>query len=196
MDQMQIYTIFVLIFIIALSIERLWWTFIKNRGKEIGEVKAKWSLSLMTLSHMVIIIGSLIEYFLIERSIIFVITILGLCIFIFAFWLRRLCAKTLGKYQSLHVEIRETHQLIKNGPYKYMRHPWYLSIILECLSIPLILNTYYIFLYAILIHIPVILVRIHFEEKAMIEKLGNEYLQYQKDIWALLPLKKSIIRFK
>lgn len=196
MEQRQIFTIFTLIFIIALSIERLWWTFIKNKGKEIGEVKAKWSLILMTISHIIIILGSLIEFFLTEINIIVVITLLGLCMFIFSFWLRRLCARTLGKYQSLHVEIRETHQLIKDGPYKYMRHPWYLAIILECLSIPLIVGAYYIFLYVIFVHIPIILLRVHFEEKAMIEKFENEYLAYKKGVWALLPLKKSIVRFK
>ena len=177
----QIFTIFVLLFVITVSVERLWWTFLNDREKEKGKVKAKWSLSIMTIAHTVVIIGSIVEYFVIERDILFLVTLLGVCIFIVAFWLRRLSAKTLGKYQSLQIEIRNNHRLIKEGPYKYMRHPWYLSIILEILSITMILNVYYSFLFAVLVYIPVLLVRVHFEEKAMIEILGDEYREYKKE---------------
>ena len=191
----QIFTIFVLIFVITVSVERLWWTFLKDREKEKGKIKEKWSLSIMTISHTVVIIGSIVEYFVIEREILFLVTLLGACVFIVAFWLRRLSAKTLGKYQSLQIEIRNNHRLIKEGPYKYMRHPWYLSIILEVLSITLILNVYYSFLFAVLVYIPILLVRVHFEEKAMIEILGDEYVEYKKELWALFPLKRSNKRF-
>lgn len=189
MEPKQIFTIFVLIFIILTGIERLWWTFLKDREKEKGEVKAKWTLSVMTISHIIIMVGSILEYFVIERSLLFLVTLFGICMFIVAFWLRRLSAKTLGKYQSLQIEIRNTHRLIKEGPYKYMRHPWYLSIILEVLSITLTLNVYYSFLYVVLVHIPIVLVRVHFEEKAMIEIFGDEYIKYKKELWAFLPLK-------
>ncbi|KPJ57707.1 MAG: hypothetical protein AMJ42_04450 [Deltaproteobacteria bacterium DG_8] len=189
MEFKQIFTVFVLIFIILAGIERLWWTFLKGKEKEFGEIKAKWSLSVMTISHTLIIIGSIVEYLIIKREMIFLVTLLGIMIFVIAFWLRRLSAKTLGKYQSLHIEIRRTHQLIKNGPYRYMRHPWYLSIILEVLSITLILNAYYNFLYVVLVHIPIVLIRVHFEEKAMIEIFGDEYIEYKKQLWAFFPLK-------
>jgi protein-S-isoprenylcysteine O-methyltransferase Ste14 len=195
MEARQFFTIFVLIFIILSSIERLWWTFFKVKEKELGEVKAKWSLSVMSISHSIIIIGSIVEYFIIKRKIIFLVTILGICIFIVAFWLRRLSAKTLGEYHSLHVEIRKAHRLIKDGPYKYMRHPWYLSIILEVLSITLVLNVYYSFLFAVLVYIPILLVRVHFEEKAMIAILGDEYIEYKKKLWAFFPFKRNNKRF-
>ena len=187
----QIFTIFVLLFVITVSVERLWWTFLNDREKEKGKVKAKWSLSIMTIAHTVVIIGSIVEYFVIERDILFLVTLLGVCIFIVAFWLRRLSAKTLGKYQSLQIEIRNNHRLIKEGPYKYMRHPWYLSIILEVLSITLILNVYWSFLFVVLVYFPILLVRVHFEEKAMIEILGDEYIEYKKGLWAFFPFKRN-----
>ena len=190
MEPKQIFTILVLIFIVLSSIERLWWTFFKDKGKEPGEIKEKWSLSIMTISHTIIIIGSIGEYFIIRGKFNFLVTLLGICMFIVAFLLRRLSAKTLGKYQSLHIEIRNTQQLIKDGPYKYMRHPWYFSILLEVLSITLILNAYYCLLYVFLINIPIFLVRVHFEEKAMIEIFGGEYQEYKKEVWAFFPLKK------
>jgi protein-S-isoprenylcysteine O-methyltransferase Ste14 len=196
MEAKQLFSIFVLIFIVLSSVERLWWTFLKEKQKEIGEVKVKWTLTLMMISHSILIVGAFIEYFVSGRKIIFLITTLGLCVFIVAFWLRRLSAKTLGKFQSLQVEIRNTHLLIKNGPYRYVRHPWYLSIILEALSIPLILNTYYSLLYVVFVYIPILLARAYLEEKALIKRFGDEYIQYKRQVWAFLPFKKAITRGK
>ena len=36
---------------------------------------------------------------------------------------RQWAFNSLGKYWSVDIEIRDNHELIKNGPYKYMRHP-------------------------------------------------------------------------
>jgi len=189
MEAKQMFSIFVFIFIVVTSAERLWWTYIRNSPKEKGEVQEKWTLHLMNISYSIIIVGSFIEYFSIGRTINFLISFLGLCIFIIAFWLRRLCSRTLGKFQSLQIEIRKTHQLIKNGPYRYIRHPWYLSIILEVLSITLILNAYYSLLYAFIVHIPILLVRVYFEEKALCGIFPDEYTKYKKEVGAFLPFK-------
>ncbi|NDJ15643.1 MAG: hypothetical protein EBY17_31475, partial [Acidobacteriia bacterium] len=40
----------------------------------------------------------------------------------------------------LHVEIRETHQFVRTGPFRWMRHPTYFSMILELLSAAFILQ--------------------------------------------------------
>ena len=186
------FSMFVFIFIVVTSAERLWWTFFKEKGKEKGVVKAKWTLILLNISHSIIIIGAILEYILCERTIMFFIAILGLCMFFVAFWLRRLCSRTLGRFQSLQIEIRKTHRLIKNGPYRYIRHPWYLSIILEVLSITLIFNAYYSLLYLIVVHIPIILLRVYFEEKALSEIFPDEYAAYKKEVWAFFPFKRDI----
>jgi protein-S-isoprenylcysteine O-methyltransferase Ste14 len=190
----QVFSIFVLIFIVLSSVERLWWTFFKEKEKEKGVVKAKWTLNLLNISHTIIIVGSILEYFVSGRKIIFSITILGLCMFVVSFWLRRLSARTLGKFQSLQIEIRKGHLFIKDGPYRYIRHPWYLSIILEVLSITLILNAYYILIYVVIVHIPIILVRVYFEEKALSEKFPDEYATYKKEVWAFFPFKREITK--
>ena len=191
MEANQVFSIFVLSFIVLTIVERLWWTFFKEKEQEKGAVKAKWTLNLLNISHAIIILGSILEYFVIGRQISFFITILGLSMFIVAFWLRRLSARTLGKFQSLQIEIRDTHRFINEGPYKYIRHPWYLSIILEVLSITLIFNAYYSLLYVVLVHIPIIFVRVYFEEKALSEKFPDEYATYKKEVWAFFPLKKE-----
>ena len=96
--------------------------------------------------------------------------------------------KTLDKYWTIEIEIRDVHPLIKNGPYKYMRHPHYLFLFCEVLGLPLIANAYYSFVFIAIIFIPLIILRFIFEEKALTEKFGAEYLKYKKEVWAFFPI--------
>ena len=141
----------------------------------------------MNISYCVVITGVIVEYISTDKTINFLISFLGICLFFIAFWLRKLCSRTLGKFQSLQIEIRNEHPLIKKGPYKYIRHPWYLAIILELVSISLVCNAFYMLCYVFFIHIPVLLVRIYYEEKALIEKFGDSYIEYKREVKALFP---------
>ena len=57
-----------------------------------------------------------------------------------SFGLRRSAIAALGKFWSLHVEIRETHEFVRGGPFRWMRHPTYCSMILELLAAAFILQ--------------------------------------------------------
>ena len=76
---------------------------------------------------------------------------------------------------------------MQNGPYKYIRHPGYLSLIIESLSIPVILNAYYTFIGVILIYIPVILVTAKLEDRKMQKKIGEKFVAYKEKTGAFLP---------
>lgn len=186
----QIFLYFFIIFFIFASTERLWRTFISYKQKTSGQIKAKWTSSALVITHFIIYMGMIVEYFVLQREINFTVTALGLFMFIASFVIRNQCSKTLGEFRTIHIEIREKHSLIKQGPYRYVRHPWYSAIMLEVLSLPLIPNAYYTFLVALLIYIPLLLVRVRIEEKALIEKFGKEYIEYKKEVAAFLPIKK------
>lgn len=47
----------------------------------------------------------------------------------------------LRKFFSLSVVIESEHKLVKNGPYKYLRHPAYTGSIITLLGIPFSLRT-------------------------------------------------------
>jgi methyltransferase len=193
----QAYTIFCLFFLLIFGLERIWWTYIRKSKKENGIVKHPWTLYIMTISYFMIVFMAITEYFLVERIKYWIISLFGLVIFIISYKLRQKSVNVLKKYQSLNIEIREDHQFINNGPYKYMRHPWYLAIILELISLALIFNAYWTLFYILFIHIGIIRIRIFFEEKSLIEKFGLVYLKYRNERWALLPfLKISLIKQK
>ena len=188
----QMFLYFFIIFFIFASAERLWRTFISYKQKTSGQIKAKWTSSALVITHFIIYMGMIAEYFVMQREINFTVTALGLFMFITSFVIRNWCSKTLGEFRTIHIEIREKQRLIKEGPYRYLRHPWYSAIMLEVLSLPLIPNAYYTFLIAILIYIPLLLIRVRIEEEALIEKFGGEYLEYKKEVAAFVPIKKCL----
>src|SRR5206468_8957028 len=130
--------------------------------------------------------GTVAEYFLVARPLNLWVAGGGLVVFAGSVVVRSVAIRTLGRYWSLHVEIRPEHQLVTSGIYGVVRHPIYLSVILESLSIPLIGNAYYTLLGTVGLYWPVLLWRLWMEEQAMVEKFGDQYLTYQRRVAALV----------
>jgi protein-S-isoprenylcysteine O-methyltransferase Ste14 len=106
-----------------------------------------------------------------------------------SFAIRRQAIAALGRFWSLHVEIRKDHELVKDGPFRWVRHPTYLSMVLELLAGGLILNAWYSLIGVSLLFVPTLLVRIQIEEAALVAKFGDAYQNYQRSTPALFPYK-------
>lgn len=92
----------------------------------------------------------------------------------------------LGRSYSATVEIRDDHKLVKNGPYKYIRHPIYTGTILSLMCIPVFTSSLTGFLLSLL-SIPLFIYRMNKEEIMLVEEYGDEYTEYQKETWRLFP---------
>jgi len=186
-----LFTGFLISFLVAMSFERIWEVFFKI-NKEPGKIINKWTLSVLAIIHIVIIIATLVEYFLVKRSINLTVSIIGFILYILALIVRNWSINTLGRYHSPYVEIRGKHLLIRKGPYKYLRHPYYLSVLFEFIGFPLVANSYYALCISLFVYIPTLFIlRVYPEEKAMINEFGEEYLLYKKEVRGFLPLKKN-----
>ncbi len=163
---------------------------IKNYSKTQGKISAEWSYYLMAGSYIFIFIGTPIEYLVVKRDINLIITFSGLIVYISGLMIRRWSINTLDNFWSPHIKIIENHKIIKNGPYRYIRHPNYLATILKGLGFSLIPNSFYILFYTLMVFIPIRMIRIHLEEKELMKEFGQEYVDYQKEVFALLPLKR------
>jgi protein-S-isoprenylcysteine O-methyltransferase Ste14 len=93
----------------------------------------------------------------------------------------------LGKFWSLHIEIREGHQFVDRGPFRVVRHPTYVSMILELLSFGLICNAWMMLCIIPFAFVPVLILRLRLEENAMVEKFGSTYRDYQRRVPMLIP---------
>lgn len=173
-------------FLAFVSAERLWATR-ASRHAERGQKQQAWSLPVFYVLHIAILVSVATEYFWMRRTLVLWVTGLGMVLFGASLLLRSWAIHTLGKFWSLHVEIREQHRLIRDGPYRYVRHPAYVAIIMEFIGIPLVGNCYYSLIPVFALFFPFLAVRILYEERALVAKFGEDYLAYRKQAGVLWP---------
>ena len=188
-------TVFLLI-IGAIVVQRLVESYLPDSKKIQGVKTAKWTWIAFSVTYPLLIFGTVGEYLLISRTINLWISGIGLGITAVRIWLKWWAMRTLGKYWSVQIEIRESHKLIKDGPYCYIRHPAYLSNLMEYFGIPLIANAYYTIIGVFLIYLPFNLIRLHLEEKELIKKFGEEYEHYRKKVPALFPIRNLLFMLR
>ncbi|MEG0928199.1 methyltransferase family protein [Chryseobacterium sp.] len=101
--------------------------------------------------------------------------------------LRFIIIKSLGKYFTVDVTIRQDHKIKKERFYKYLRHPSYAFSLLTSLGFGLYLNNWLSLLFAFLPPFLAFAYRIKIEEQALIEQFGEEYIAYRKKTKKLIP---------
>jgi protein-S-isoprenylcysteine O-methyltransferase Ste14 len=157
------------------------------KEKKKGAISNRWTYSLLSILYIIIILGSIIENYFLIKTLNLSISFLGLFGYVVGIMGRNRSIKTLGQYWSTHIEIRNNQRIVQKGPYRYIRHPGYLSLIIETLSIPGILNAYHALMGVTLIFIPAVLVRAKLEDMEMGEKVGEEFTMYKERVGAFIP---------
>jgi protein-S-isoprenylcysteine O-methyltransferase Ste14 len=92
----------------------------------------------------------------------------------------------LGVNFSPTLRIRERHELVKNGPYRWVRHPIYTSGLMFMIAIQLISSNWFVGLCwsgVIVLYAQ----RIPREERMMLKRFGKDYQDYQKQTGCLWP---------
>lgn len=160
-----------------------------RRDTVAGPVRERLTLRLFMLAGTLMIVGGITEYLLRTLTLHWPLFLAGGACGLASFTIRRQAIRALGRFWSLHIEIRENHQFVCDGPFRWVRHPTYFSMILELLSAGLILRAWATLGAVSLIFIPALYRRIRLEETALVEKFGSRYTAYQQSTPALLPWK-------
>jgi protein-S-isoprenylcysteine O-methyltransferase Ste14 len=159
-----------------------------NRRVIPGQIHEKSTLRFFIAIGTLVFCASVAEYVLLRNGRIFwPLFAVGWVVGLASVWIRRMAIAALGRFWSLHVEIREEHEFVQNGPFRFVRHPAYFSMLLELLSVPLICGAYFSLLAIPLFFVPALLRRIRIEEAALVDKFGEPYREYQRTKPALFP---------
>jgi protein-S-isoprenylcysteine O-methyltransferase Ste14 len=161
-------------------------TFVRKAGVS-GEKQMRWSLYALSTTYCVIWACTLTEFLLLRHHVIVWISITAALVHWTAMIFRLSAIRRLGKFWSLQVEIRQEHLLVREGAYRFVRHPAYSAIIVEVLMIPVVANAWWSLTLAAVTLVPLLLMRIRTEERAMVEKFGDSYREYQREVGALFP---------
>lgn len=112
---------------------------------------------------------------------------IGFGLMIFGALLRKHCYLILGRHFTPEVRVVEDQKVIDKGAYSLVRHPGYLASLIMVLGFGLGLGSMVGLAVVFLGTLIVLLKRIHFEEKALTEKLGEAYTSYARGRKRLIP---------
>jgi len=110
------------------------------------------------------------------------VTALGL---LFTVWAR----VHLGRNWSGVVTVKREHELIDTGPYAFVRHPIYTGLLVAFIGSAVAVGEWRGVL-AVVIAWAALWRKLRFEERWMIERFGERYLDYRKRVPALVPFWK------
>jgi protein-S-isoprenylcysteine O-methyltransferase Ste14 len=100
----------------------------------------------------------------------------------FAIWARAY----LGTNWSGVVSVKVGHELVRSGPYRWVRHPIYSGMLLAILGTALVRHQVRGFIAVVLLYAGFTIKR-RIEEQAMTATFGPEYAQYASTTGAIIP---------
>lgn len=93
---------------------------------------------------------------------------------------------TLGENWSVYATVKRDHTLILRGPYQAVRHPIYTGFLVALLGSALQRGLLRSFL-AVIICAVALWIKVAVEEDFMVQRFGQEYLRYRREVSALVP---------
>ncbi|QDT48881.1 Isoprenylcysteine carboxyl methyltransferase (ICMT) family protein [Symmachiella dynata] len=108
--------------------------------------------------------------------------VLGLCSLLLLYW----TLSTLGRNLTDTVAIRANHTLVTGGPYQWVRHPFYVSMLLLICSVTLLSANWFIGFSGLLVFL-LLAFRTSIEERKLIERFGDDYRSYMRNTKRFIP---------
>jgi protein-S-isoprenylcysteine O-methyltransferase Ste14 len=105
----------------------------------------------------------------------------------FSLWLFHRSHVDLGSNWSNSLELRENHQIVAFGVYKFVRHPMYAAIFIYSFAQALLLSNWLAGPGCLVAFIFMFVFRLRPEERMMLEKFGQPYQDYLARTKCLIP---------
>jgi protein-S-isoprenylcysteine O-methyltransferase Ste14 len=74
-------------------------------------------------------------------------------------------------------------RLVTQGVYRYLRHPVYVGIDMTLFGLFLAVGSTYGMIYFFVVVVPLNIIRSRLEEKALLQKFGDDYKTYRQHTW-------------
>jgi protein-S-isoprenylcysteine O-methyltransferase Ste14 len=94
---------------------------------------------------------------------------------------------SLGANWSSMVTLKQDHELIRTGPYRWVRHPTYTGLLLAVLGTAIALGEWRGVIALVLVAIA-FMRKIAIEERFLTQHFGEAYARYSREVPSLVPL--------
>jgi methyltransferase len=121
----------------------------------------------MVVLHTGLLAGALVEVLLADRPYVPVLAWTMLTLVVLAQALRWWCITTLGKRWSTRVVVVPGLPLVTGGPYRWLRHPNYVAVVVEGFALPLVHSAWLTAVVFTLANAALLRVRIGVEDAAL-----------------------------
>jgi protein-S-isoprenylcysteine O-methyltransferase Ste14 len=113
--------------------------------------------------------------------------VIGLVLMCAGIALRQWAVALLGPFFTVDVRVQPGQTVVDRGPYRWVRHPSYTGLIAIFVGLGLALDNWAAL--AVLAVVPTVglLVRIRFEERALLDGLGEQYRRFAAGRRRLFP---------
>jgi len=98
-----------------------------------------------------------------------------------------LSSSALGKNWSVVARTLDDHELVRHGPYAYVRHPIYLGMLLFLIGLAVALGHYAQLIVAIPIFLVGTTIRTRIEDRLLEAQFGDDFRSYARATPALIP---------
>ncbi len=165
------------------------WVLLRDRGKGINAARAE---ALRTFAALAIAIAlamnvpGIAPQFDVHRNFpVYFFT--GIALVWIGMLYRLWSVRTLGAFFSPRLLIQKSHNLITEGPYRFLRNPSYAAALIMMSGLGISLGNGLSLAILLVTGLIVYLGRIKSEEKMLLEAFGRTYAAYKKRSWALIP---------
>ena len=116
------------------------------------------------------------------------VTTIALAAMVAGLGLRVWSVITLGRFFTWFITVYEDHQVIRSGPFRFIRHPAYGGALILFVATLLFLHAWVGATLSLVFQLFAYVRRIRYEEAMMLERLGDKYASYMRETGALVPL--------
>jgi protein-S-isoprenylcysteine O-methyltransferase len=113
---------------------------------------------------------------------------IGIVVMLCGITLRMWATQTLGRFYTRTLRVSDIQRVVQDGPYKNLRHPGYLGVILLWVGAGLATVNLIVAALVTFIIIAAYRYRINAEEHMLLASFGEQYAAYAEHTWRLLPL--------
>jgi protein-S-isoprenylcysteine O-methyltransferase Ste14 len=163
--------------------------FMVRRGvtQPAGEIdrRARWGVLLVALSYSLLWQGRFWERSLPVWRLGLSVTFLSL-----AGLLSWTSARTLGRQWRIDAGLNADHELMTAGPYRWVRHPIYTSMLCLALGTGFMLAPLIMLALATVVFMVGTEIRVRIEDRLLASRFGDRFHQYQRAVPAYLPFTK------
>jgi len=149
----------------------------------------RFSILVILIMSSVSVVASVVEWAYVNNAVEYSvwITLLGALLLIVGISIRVWAIRTLGKHFTATVMLTEGHQLVRSGPYQWVRHPSYLGAFMAIIGCPVFLNAPWATLIAAVSMTIAYYLRIGVEEEMLSSYFGTQYQDYMKHTKRIIP---------